>query len=336
MNDCGIDLASEASAVCIVNEQGTLVREQMVATEARELGKALTGLGRLRCVVEAAPLAEWVAQELEPQGHAVIIIDPRQAKAVIQTKNKTDKLDARNLAKLAQVGWYTAVHRKTPAARLQRTHLQARNGLVETAQAQAARIRGLLRAHGVKVGAVSAGQFVATVQALVAEQVPALTTALEPLLLIYPQAQEGAKTLARHVTKPVKQDPICPRLMPVPGVGPLVAGTSVATLEDPTRFRTSTQVAAYLGLVPRVYQSGAANYHGRIRKEGDKLLRWLFVEAAHVLLTRTKRSCTLKRWGVKLAKKRGQGKANVAVARKLAILLHRLWMTDAAFTPEPG
>lgn len=270
MNDCGIDLASEASAGCIVNEQGTLLREQMVATEARELGKALTGLGRLRCVVEAAPLAEWVAQQLETQGPEVIIIDPRRAKAVIQTKNKTDKLDARNLAKLAQVGWYTAVHRKTPAARLQRTHLQARNGLVETAKAQAARIRGLLRAHGVKVGAVSAGQFVATVQALVAEPVPALTTALEPLLLVYHQAQEGAKTLARHVTKQVKQDPICQRLMHVPGVGPLVAGTSVATLEDPTRFRTSTQVAAYLGLVPRVYQSGAANYHGRISKEGGQ------------------------------------------------------------------
>ncbi|MCA9456713.1 MAG: IS110 family transposase, partial [Nitrospira sp.] len=126
------------------------------------------------------------------------------------------------------------------------------------------------RAHGVKVGAVSAGQFVATVQALVAEPVPALTTALEPLLLVYHQAQEGAKTLARHVTKQVQQDPICQRLRPVPGVGPLVAGTSVATLEDPTRFRTSTQVAAYLGLVPRVYQSGAANYHGRISKEGGQ------------------------------------------------------------------
>ena len=297
MNSCGIDLASEASAGCIVNEQGTRVREQMVATEGRELGKALTGLGRLRCVVEAAPLAAWVAQQLETQGHEVILIDPRRAKAVIQTKNKTDKLDARNLAKLAQVGWYTAVHRKTPAARLQRTHLQARNGLVETAQA--ARIRGLLRAHGVKVGAVSAGQFVATVQALVAEHVPALTTALEPLLLIDRQAHEGAKALARHVTKQVKQDPLCQRLMPVPGVGPLVAGTYVATLDDPTRFRTSTQVAAYLGLVPRVYQSGAANYHGRIRKEGDKLRRWLFVEAAHVLLTRTKRSSALKRWGLK-------------------------------------
>ncbi|MCA9454427.1 MAG: IS110 family transposase, partial [Nitrospira sp.] len=137
------------------------------------------------------------------------------------------------------------------------------------------------------------------VQALVAEHVPALTTALEPLLLIDRQAHEGAKALARHVTKQVKQDPLCQRLMPVPGVGPLVAGTYVATLDDPTRFRTSTQVAAYLGLVARVYQSGAANYHGRIRKEGDKLRRWLFVEAAHVLLTRTKRSSALKRWGLK-------------------------------------
>ena len=123
--------------------------------------------------------------------------------------------------------------------------------------------------------------------------------------------------------------------MQVPGVGPLVASTFVATLDDPTRFATSRQVAAYLGLVPRVYQSGTTNYHGRISKEGDKLLRWLLVEAAHVLLTRTKRTGALKRWGLKLAKKRGQGKANVAVARKLAILLHRLWVTGASFEPVP-
>ncbi len=336
MNYCGIDLASKASAVCVMNEEGAFVREQLVATEEAALRAALAGLGRVRCVVEAAPLAEWVARLLEKHGHEVVIIDPRRAKAVIQTKNKTDKLDARNLAKLAQTGWYTAVHRKTPAARLQRTQLQARTGLVATAKAQAARIRGLLRAHGVKVGAVSAGQFVPTVQGLVAEQSPDLAPILEPLLLIYRQAREAAQAMARQVTKQVRQDPICQRLMHVPGVGALVAGTYVATLDDPTRFRTSTQVAAYLGLVPRVYQSGVTTYHGRISKEGDKLLRWLLVEAANVLLTRTKRSCALKRWGVKLAKKRGQGKANVAVARKLAILLHRLWVTGASYTPTPS
>ena len=336
MNYCGIDLASKLSAVCVLNQQGTIVREQMVATEERTLRAALAGLGRLRCVVEAAPLAEWIVQVLEEQGHEGIIIDPRRAKAVIQTKNKTDKLDARNLAKLAQTGWYTTVYRKSAAARLQRTHLQARQGLVDTAKAQAARIRGLLRAHGIKVGPVSAGQFVVWVQQVIAEHAPALAPILAPLLCLYEQAQQAAKALARMIRQQVRQDPVCRRLMQVPGVGPLVASTYVATLDDPTRFARSTHVAAYLGLVPRVHQSGETHYHGRISKEGDKLLRWLLVEAAHVLLTRTKRTCALKRWGLKLAKKRGQGKAKVAVAWKLAILLHRLWVTETPFTPVPS
>ncbi len=333
MNYCGIDLASKASALCVVDHQGTIIREQMVPTEEAALRVAFTGWGVLRCVVEAAPLAEWIAQVLEDLGHEVVVIDPRRAKAVIQTKNKTDKLDARNLAKLAQTGWYTAVHRKSAAARLQRTQLQARQGLVETAKAQASRIRGLLRAHGIKVGKVSAGQFVARVQALIAQRAPALASILAPLLMLYQQAQQAAQALAQVLTRQVRHDPVCQRLMQVPGVGPLVASTYVATIDDPRRFANSTQVAAYLGLVPRVHQSGETHYHGRISKEGDKLLRWLLVEAANVLLTRTKRSCALKRWGLKLAKKRGQGKANVAVARKLAILLHRLWITGAAFAP---
>ncbi len=332
---CGIDLASETSAVCLLNEAGIMIHEQAISTEAADFEQVLDGHQAVRCVVEASPLAEWVVCILKDLGHEAIIIDPRRAKAVTQTKNKTDKLDARNLARLAQTGWYTPVHRKSAAARLQRTQLQARTSLVTTAKAQAARVRGLLRAHGVKVGPISAGQFVSHVTKLVAKQVPALTATLAPLLHIYTHAQEAAKAVARQVTQQSRQDPLCQRLMQVPGVGPLVASTFVATLDDPTRFATSRQVAAYLGFVPRVYQSGTTNYHGRISKEGDKLLRWLLVEAAHVLLTRTKRTCALKRWDLKLAKKRGQGKANVAVARKLAILLHRLWVTGASFEPVP-
>lgn len=145
--------------------------------------------------------------------------------------------------------------------------------------------------------------------------------------------QQAAKALEQAVKRYAQQDPVCQRLLQVPGVGPLVASTSVATLDDPTRFATSTRVAAYLGSVPRVHKVGEAQYHRRISKEGDKLLRWLLVEVAHLLLTRTKRSSTLKRWGLKLAKKGRQGKANVVVARKLVLLLHRLWVRDATFTP---
>jgi transposase len=335
MNYCGIDLASKTSAVCVMDPTQTILRELILSTDAQGFSQGLRGLGRLRCVVEAAPLAEWVAQLLEGLGHEVVVIDPRRAKAVVHTKNKTDKLDARNLANLARTGWYTAVHRKSAAARLQRTQLQARQGLVETEKAQAARIRGLLRVHGLKLGHVSASQLGPRAHEL-AQQVPALPAILAPLIRLYEHAREAATALKKTVTRQAQQSVVCQRLMQVPGVGPLVVSTFVATIDDPTRFKNSAHVPAYLGLVPRVHQSGETHYHGRISKEGDKLLRWLLVEAAHVLLTRTRRSCALKRWGLKLAKKRGHGKAAVAVARKLAILLHRLWVTGKDFTPTPA
>lgn len=243
MNYCGIDLASKSSAVRVLNKNGGMIFEQMVATTVADFRAALVGLGHLRCVVEAAPLAEWVVQVLEEQGHEGIIIDPRRAKAVIQTKNKTDKLDARNLAKLAQTGWYTAVHRKSTAARMHRTHLQARQGLVDTAKAQAGRIRGLLRAHGIKVGPVSVGKFVGWVQQVIAEQAPALAPILPPSLRLYEQAQQAAKALARMIRPQVRQDPVCRRLMQVPGVGLLVASTYVATINDPARFARQTQMS---------------------------------------------------------------------------------------------
>ena len=131
---CGIDLASETSAVCLLNEAGIMIHEQAISTEAADFEQVLDGHQAVRCVVEASPLAEWVVCILKDLGHEAIIIDPRRAKAVTQTKNKTDKLDARNLARLAQTGWYTPVHRKSAAARLQRTQLQARTSLVTTAQ----------------------------------------------------------------------------------------------------------------------------------------------------------------------------------------------------------
>jgi len=264
-------------------------------------------------------------------GHSAVVIDPRKAKAVIRTKRKTDQLDARNLAKMARTGWYTAVHRKRSPARLMRTLLKARQGLVQVATAQRSRILGLLRAHGIKVTGARGDAFEPRVREAVRAREPQLESILEPLLALRRQARDEAAILAKRLKELSEQHPVCRQLMSVPGVGPIVAATYVATLDDPHRFKHSHQVADYVGLVPSLYQSGETEYRGRITKEGDALLRCLLVEAATVLLTRVQRPCALQRWGRKLAARKGAAKARVAVARKLSVLLHRLWVTGESF-----
>jgi len=152
VNNCGIDVALKSSSVCILDGRGAVLLEQVVSTDEAGLSRVLTGRRRMRCVLEAGPLAEWMSGILERLGHEAVVIDVRKAKGVIRTKKKTDRLDARNLAKMGRTGWFTAVHRKSVEARATRTFLQARQGLVRTALAQGSRIRGLLRAHGGQTG----------------------------------------------------------------------------------------------------------------------------------------------------------------------------------------
>jgi len=331
MNYCGIDLASKASAVCILDDQGRIVAEFEVPTDEDGLGSRLGERDPMHCVVEASPLAEWVAQFLEGVGHTVAVIDPRKAKAVVCTKKKTDRLDARNLARMAHTKWYTAVHRKGKAARRMRTLLKARKGLVEAATAQGSRIAGLLRAHGIRVRGARGGQWELRVREAVWAREPELEPIVQPLLEVWRQTREQAAALRTQIETLARTHPACQLLMTIPGVGPVVAMAYVATIDDPHRFEASEQVADYLGLVPLVYQSGEVEYRGRITKEGDGLLRWLLVAAATVLLTRVKRSCALQRWGRKLIARKGLAKARVAVARKLSVLLHRTWVRGEAF-----
>lgn len=331
MNYCGIDLASKASAICVMDPTGVVLKEVEFPTDEDGFRVELSRWPLLKCVLEASPLAEWAAQQVEALGHEVSVIDPRQAKAVTQTKKKTDRRDAHNLAQLCRTGWFTEVHRKSVEGRLLRTLLQARKGLVETGDAMNARIRGLLRAQGLKVGSVSEGAFAVRVEQLCKSQTPSLWPMIKPLVLIWKQALKQSASLHERIRRRSRKDQVCQLLMSVPGVGVVTASAYVATIDDPGRFQSSEEVASYLGLVPRVYQSGETEYRGRITKEGDKLLRWLLVEAAHVLLSRVGKSCALKRWGKKLEKRKGYGKARVAVARKMAILLHRLWVKGEPF-----
>lgn len=330
MKYCGIDLASKTSAICVMNSDRHIELETEAPTDEDGFRQALRDQQELVCVIEASPLAEWISRVLEGLGHQVIIIDPRKAKAVIATKRKTDKLDARNLARMAGTGWYSEVHRKSEDARLLRSYLKARTALVDTQRQQSNRIRGLLRAHGIRVGQVAQGRFVERVHHCLRD-CPALLPAIQPLLDSWVSLRQDVAKLTKHLKKLARQDATCSLLMTVPGVGPLVATTYVATIDDPGRFSRSDQIAAYAGLVPSVYQSGDVDQRGRITKEGDRLLRYLLVEASHVLLNITHGTCALKRWGKRLEKRKGAAKAKVAVARKLAMILHRMWLTGTPF-----
>ncbi|MBA2634421.1 MAG: IS110 family transposase [Chloroflexi bacterium] len=331
MENCGIDVAVKSSSVCILDKRGAVLLEQVVSSNEVGLASVLKGRRRMRCVLEAGPLAEWISELLEQMGHEAVVIDARKATGVIRTKKKTDRLDARNLARMGKTGWYTKVHRKSAQARVMRTFLQARQGLVRTALAQGSRIRGLLRAHGIKLGEVKESQFASEVKRLACEKNQELWEMLEPLVEVRRQALRASEQMRRRMVREASEGSIVCRLMTVPGVGPLTANAFVATIDDPKRFRSSDQVAAYLGLVPSVAQSGEVEIHGHITREGDGMLRSYLVEAAHVLLTRKRGTCRLKQWGLKLAKKKGHGKARVAVARKLAALLHHLWITGESY-----
>jgi transposase len=220
MEHCGIDLASKTSAVCVMKPDGRIVREGMVPTDEDGFRTCLGRCESMQVVIEASPLAEWTARVVESLGHEVVVIDPRRAKAVICTKKKTDRLDARNLARMSCTGWYTQVHRKSAEARLSRSELKARQGLVETANAMGARIRGLLRAHGIRVGKVSEGEFEARVWDRVCAEAPELQALLRPLFKIWRDATKAADRMYRSLRMRSRRDPLRALLMSAPGGGP--------------------------------------------------------------------------------------------------------------------
>jgi len=334
MNYCGIDVASKSSDISIINGKGKQLRRREIDTEASDIGKALKGFGELKVIIEAHPLAETVAQIVEELGHIPVIIDARAAKNLMSAMKKTDRRDAQTLAEIGRCDWYVEVHRKSAAARQMRSILQARQALLKSNKALASSIRGLLRSHGIRLCKVSKGQFVEQVKKVTAQEAPGILAALSGMLDAWVVTGERAEQIKQAMVKDCKQDEISAYLESTPGVGPLISTAYRATIDDPHRFKRGAEVSDYLGLAPRVYQSGEVEYRGRITKQGDALLRSLLVEGAHVLLTRG-RDCALKRWGLSLEKRKGSAKAKVAVARKLAVLLWRLWKEEKMFEAFP-
>jgi transposase len=243
---------------------------------------------------------------------------------------KTDKNDARGMAQLMRMGWFRPVHVKAPMVQEIRALLTARKLLVAKLRDVESSIRGLLRGFGLKVGAVSTGKFEARIRELVAGQTR-LDDPLEPLLRARAALRTEYAILHRELLEVVRADEVCRRLMTIPAVGPVVAMTFRSAIDQPERFAHSKAVGAHFGLVPRKYQSGEIDRTGRISKVGDAMVRTVLFEAANVMLTRAVRFSALKAWALRVASRQGMKKAKVALARKLAVIMHRMLVDGKPF-----
>jgi transposase len=329
----GLDVSLEETAICVVDEAGAMVREARVPSEPEALVAFLQGLGLVleRIGLEACSLSAWLHESLVAAGLPAVCIEARRAKAAMGAMpNKTDRNDARGIAQIIRTGWYRAVHVKSPACRSWRALLTARRLVLNKMRDVENGLRALLREAGLKVGTPARKGFAARVRELVGTDA-VLSASAEPLLAIIAAMAGELARLTGRVLEIVRDEPVCRRLMGVPGVGPLTALTFRATIDQPGRFRRSRDVGAHLGLTPKRYQSGETDLQGGISRCGDELARTALYEAAHSLLIRSKQWSTLRAWGLQVAKRRGMARARIAVARKLATILHRMWADGTEF-----
>jgi transposase len=329
----GLDVSVKDTSVCIVDDTGRIAREVKVASEPEALLQVLRTAAYhfKRIGLEAGPLSQWLFSALAEADLPVICVETRHMRAVLKAQiNKTDRNDARGIAQMMRVGLYRPVHVKTLRSQKLRMLLTHRKLLQAKAMAVENDLRATLRNFGLKVGIVGAVKFEARVKELV-DNFPDLLALVEPLLVVRRVLREQMSILHRRVLVAVRNDEVCRRLMTVPGVGPLVALSYRATVDVPARFRKSKSVGAVFGLTPARDQSGESDRPGAISRCGDEMMRTTLYEAAQVMLLRSAKWSWLKAWAMKIARHRGMKKAIVALARRLAVIMHRIWIDGTEF-----
>jgi transposase len=321
----GLDVSQKETSVCVVNEVGQVLFEG----KAKSDPGALTALLRKRAPqaerigFETGAMASWLWHELRRVDLPVVCIDARHAHAALSVRmNKSDQNDARGLAELVRVGWYREVKVKSEESQKIRAILVARSRLVAIRRDIENQVRSLIKEYGLLFPRAIGLQFRNQVCELLGED-HHLRGVIAPLLSIHEQICKQQSKFDDEVRQLAKSDETTRRLMTVPGVGVVTALTFRHTIDDPSRFRSASSVGAY--------QSGETDINGKISRWGDRLLRTYLYEAATVLLYRTKKWSSLKAWGMKLAKRIGIRKAKVAIARKIAIVLHRIWVDGTSF-----
>ena len=334
----GLDVGMEATAICVIDREGKVVLETSVTTDPDAIFEALKPYAaKLRRVGhEAGSLSPWLQVELRRRGLPAICLEAWHARAALSAmRNKTDKADARGIAHIMRAGWFREVHVKSEESYRLRLLLTQRRNLKRKFLDIENAIRHSIKTFGLRLGKVSRGEFEARVRELVAGD--ALIAELTECMLRARAAlwQEYVR-LHKVVVAIVRHDELCRRFMRIPGIGPINALAYKTSIDDPQRFRRSKTVGAYLGLTSRRWQSGTSiDVQGHISKAGDGDVRHPLYEAANIMLTRYRGFSSLKAWGLKIAKKRGHKRACVTVARKLAVIMHRMLVDGTPFSTTP-
>jgi transposase len=328
----GLDASKHKTSICILDADGGTVAEGEVATEPKDIIAFLRGRRERyrRIGIEAMSLASWLYEALAKAGLPIICIDARHAHGVLKARlNKTDRNDARGIAEIMRVGIYKAVHIKSAESQQARLLLIARRMLRTKSRDLENLICGALLQSGMKVSP-SAKAFDVKVRELVRKK-DFLRSVISPLLDARADLIRRAKLMENCIRALAKEDPVCRRLMTVPGVASIVALTYRTSIDIPGRFADSRNVGVHLGLTVRVRRSGLMERRGNISKIGDATTRSALFSAARVILFSVKRQSRLRDWGLEVKSRRGAGKAMIAVARRLAVILHRMWTTDTDF-----
>src|SRR5712691_756806 len=330
----GIDVSLECSSVCVVDASGKIVREGKVASEPEALISWLRSLGyelsRIR--LEAGPLSQWLFAAMRKAGLAVELLETRHVRKAFEAMPvKSDRNDARGIAQLMRLGWFRPVHCKSIGAQEARAVLTARQLVQSKLRDIENHLRGILRGFGLKVGKTTNRSFGTRIRELVANHA-SLEMIAEALLSIHAVLLREFNTFEKRVRSMARSDAKARLLMSTPAVGPIVALTYASAIDDPARFKSSKQVGAHFGLTPKRHQSGETDYTGRISKIGDGSVRTVLYEAAHVMLTKPVKGCSgLKSWAMRIARRAGMSKAKVALARKLAVIMHRMLVDGKPF-----
>lgn len=332
----GLDVSLRSCALCIVDEKGSVRLERELPCEIEAIAGALADFPNpvARVGFEAGTMSQHLYFGLRDRGFDVVCMEARQVNAALSAmRNKTDRNDARGIAQVLRTGWFSPVHMKSRESHGVRALLSTRRALLSKTIDLANEVRGLLKIFGIRLpSSVSHGRFDEVARGLV-EMDEVLAHAMLPLLDACRALYDQFLELDRRVKRAASRDEVCLRMMTVPGVGPIAALTFKAAVDDPARFRKSRTVAAHFGLTPRRYQSGETDNPGRISKAGDRDVRSTLYAAANALLMRTMAGSRIKSWGMRLMRTKGRRRAVVAVARKLAVILHRLWIDGTQFRP---
>lgn len=333
----GIDVSLECSSVCVVDGGGKIVREAKVASEPEALIAWFASLGFSleRIGLEAGPLSQWLYAALRKSGLAVELLETRHVRDAFKSMPvKSDRNDARGIAQLMRLGWFRPVHCKSIEAQEVRAVLTARKLVQSKLLDVENSLRGLLRGFGLKIGAATRTNFAGRVEELVAGH-PILERTGAALLAVRAVLLREFKALEKLARSMARADSRTKLLMSTPGVGPIVSLIFASAIDDPARFTSSKQVGPHFGLTPRKYQSGETDWSGRISKIGDGKVRDALYESAHIILAKPLKGCSeLKSWAMRIAKRAGMAKAKVALARKLAVILHRMLADNVPFNPN--